>query len=105
MSISSQVLQLMGTTGIFEDDHQSRQVAAKALEATVPAWVHAGKGIEQLWQTAMTVLPAAHPLHRIPILESILKPMPQVRASDYSGALICPNSVLCILGILSPDVV
>lgn len=68
----------MGESGILEENAHSRQVAVKALGATVPAWIQCGNSSEQLWNIAMSFMEATQPEHRVTILSSILQAVPQV---------------------------
>ena len=85
-----QVVGVIGDSASQQDDTHSHQVAAATLGAVVPAWLQAGKPLQDLAAAVVAPLPDLPPHRRYPLLAALIAVVPEVGSSrPYTAAPAC----------------
>lgn len=78
----------------LHDDSHAVQVAAEALAAVVPAWLHAGRAPADLVEALVATLPQTPAHRRLPLLSAVLWGLPEVRTAARSPQPTTLSSLL-----------
>ena len=68
-------------------------MATQALQAILPAWTAAGKGLRQLAETVVAALPRTSPHRRLPLLSALVSALPPVEGLCSVLALLLDAAV------------
>ncbi|KAF5840503.1 hypothetical protein DUNSADRAFT_16594, partial [Dunaliella salina] len=80
-----EVLAIVHRSSATTDDSYSHRVGLTALSAVVPAWLEAGKDLQDLWASVVDALPSLPAHRRLGLLTALL----QVWASPQEASLPC----------------
>ena len=100
LSMSVQVVSVVGSTASQQEDTHSQQVAAATLGAIAPAWLRSGKPISELAAAVVALLPSMLPHRRLPLLTALLAVLPQVslQLCFVCALRVCVRVHVCVWG-------
>ncbi len=73
MPVLLQVLAIVQRSSAATDDTYSHRMGLTALAAVVPAWLAAGKGLQELWACVVGALPGLPAHRRLSLLAALLQ--------------------------------
>jgi len=97
-----EVLAIVHRSSATTDDTYSHRVGLTALSAVVPAWLEAGKGLQDLWASVVDALPSLPAHRRLGLLSALLQASPQ-EASLPCALVTLLQAAACALEAPHPE--